>query len=216
MNSELEKIKSKIEKLDKNESIEIFKILLKNQIIYSQNNNGIFIDLNGLNENCIVEIKAFLEFIDENKKHILEIESKMKQNKISLDNKNFDRNFKFEVMICNDYSPFITDLDDNFIEDDEIISIEKISEDILRCGGVDEDLNEIIDEEDEEFEEPELDEDNTSSNFISKKKKTQGLAYRIMKKCKNINAINGDIDEFEKEFNEEQQLKELPLESEYL
>jgi len=169
-----------------------------------------------LNENCIVEIKAFLEFIDENKKHILEIESKMKQNKISLDNKNFDRNFKFEVMICNDYSPFITDLDDNFIEDDEIISIEKISEDILRCGGVDEDLNEIIDEEDEEFEEPELDEDNTSSNLISKKKKTQGLAYRIMKKCKNINAINGDIDEFEKEFNEEQQLKELPLENEYL
>ena len=28
MNSELEKIKSKIEKLDKNESIEIFKIIL--------------------------------------------------------------------------------------------------------------------------------------------------------------------------------------------
>jgi hypothetical protein len=213
MNSELEKIKSKIEKLDKNESIEIFKILLKNQIIYSQNNNGIFIDLNGLNENCIVEIKAFIEFIEENKKHIQEIESKMKQNKISLDNKNFDRNSKFEVMICNDYSPFITDLDDNFIEDEEIISLEKISEDV-RCGGGDEDLNEIIDDDDE-IEEPEIDEDNTSSNLIVKKKKTPGLAYRIMKKCKNINAINGDIDEFEKEFNEEQQLKELPLESEY-
>ncbi len=213
MNSELEKIKSKIEKLDKNESIEIFKIILKNQINYSQNNNGIFIDLNGLNQNSIVEIKAFIEFIDENKKHIQEIERKMKQNKISLDTKNFDRNSKFEVMICNDYSPFITDFDDNFIqEEEEVLSIEKITD--VRCD-VEEDLNELIDE-DEEVEETEFDEDNTSSNLVGKKKKTQGLSYRILKKCKNINAINGDIDEFEKDFIEDQELKELPLEKEYI
>lgn len=214
MNSELEKIKSKIEKLDKNESIEIFKIILKNQINYSQNNNGIFIDLNGLNQNSIVEIKAFIEFIDENKKHIQEIERKMKQNKISLDTKNFDRNSKFEVMICSDYSPFITDFDDNFIqEDEEVLSIEKITD--VRCD-TEEDLNELIDEEDEEADELEIDEDNTSSNLVGKKKKTQGLSYRIMKKCKNINAINGDIDEFEKDFIEDQELKELPLEKEYI
>lgn len=214
MNSELEKIKSKIEKLDKNESIEIFKIILKNQINYSQNNNGIFIDLNGLNQNSIVEIKAFIEFIDENKKHIQEIERKMKQNKISLDTKNFDRNSKFEVMICSDYSPFITDFDDNFIqEEEEVLSIEKITD--VRCDA-DEDLNELIDDEDDENDDLEVDEDNTSSNMIGKKKKTQGLSYRIMKKCKNINAINGDIDEFEKDFIEEQELKELPLEKEYV
>ena len=213
MNSELEKIKSKIEKLDKNESIEIFKIILKNQINYSQNNNGIFIDLNGLNQNSIVEIKAFIEFIDENKKHIQEIERKMKQNKISIDTKNFDRNSKFEVMICNDYSPFITDFDDNFIqEEEEVLSIEKITD--VRCD-VEEDLNELIDEDDE-VEETEFDEDNTSSNLVGKKKKTQGLSYRILKKCKNINAINGDIDEFEKDFIEDQELKELPLEKEYI
>jgi len=214
MNSELEKIKSKIEKLDKNESIEIFKIILKNQINYSQNNNGIFIDLNGLNQNSIVEIKAFIEFIDENKKHIQEIERKMKQNKISLDTKNFDRNSKFEVMICSDYSPFITDFDDNFIqEEEEVLSIEKITD--VRCDA-DEDLNELIDDEDDENDDLEVDEDNTSSNMVGKKKKTQGLSYRIMKKCKNINAINGDIDEFEKDFIEEQELKELPLEKEYV
>jgi hypothetical protein len=86
MTSELQKIKSKIEKLDKNESIEIFKILVKNEITYSQNNNGIFIDLNFLNDNSLIEIKAFLDFIEENKKHINEIETKIKQNKINLDN----------------------------------------------------------------------------------------------------------------------------------
>lgn len=214
MNSELEKIKSKIEKLDKNESIEIFKIILKNQINYSQNNNGIFIDLNGLTQNSIVEIKAFIEFIDENKKHIQEIERKMKQNKISLDTKNFDRNSKFEVMICSDYSPFITDFDDNFIqEEEEVLSIEKITD--SRCD-IEEDLNELIDEEDDDVDELEIDEDNTSSHLVGKKKKTQGLSYRIMKKCKNINAINGDVDEFEKDFIEDQELKELPLEKEYI
>ncbi len=87
-----------------------------------------------MNQNSIVEIKAFIEFIDENKKHIQEIERKMKQNKISLDTKNFDRNSKFEVMICSDYSPFITDFDDNFIqEEEEVLSIEKI----LRINGTD-------------------------------------------------------------------------------
>ena len=44
----------------------------KNEIIYSQNNNGIFIDLSCLNEQCLVEIRAFLDFIEENKKHIQE------------------------------------------------------------------------------------------------------------------------------------------------
>ena len=51
--------------------------MVKNEINYSQNNNGIFIDLNFLNENCLIEIKAFLDFIEENKKHINEIETKI-------------------------------------------------------------------------------------------------------------------------------------------
>jgi len=220
MTSELQKIKSKIEKLDKNESIEIFKIMVKNEINYSQNNNGIFIDLNFLNENSLIEIKAFLDFIEENKKHINEIETKIKQNKINLDNKSYDsrknQSNKYEIIICNDYSPFITDLEDNYIID-EPLSIEKINEceDVPNETNIDEDLNDVIDG-DGDGDIDELDEDDGLSLSINnKKKKIQGLQYRILKKCKNINNINGDIDDLEKEYYFEQELKELLIEKEY-
>ena len=224
MTSELQKIKSKIEKLDKNESIEIFKILVKNEINYSQNNNGIFIDLNFLNENCLIEIKAFLDFIEENKKHINDIETKIKQNKINLDNKSYDsrknQSNKYEIIICNDYSPFITDLEDNYIID-EPLSIEKINEcdDVPNETTIDDDLNDVIDADadaDADGDIDELDEDDgLSASITNKKKKIQGLQYRILKKCKNINNINGDIDDLEKEYYFEQELKELLIEKEY-
>lgn len=225
MSSELQKLKSKIEKLDKNESVEIFKILHKNEIIYSQNNNGIFIDLSCLNEQCLVEIRAFLDFIEENKKHIQEIETKMKQNKINLDNKIFDNrnnsqkqptNNKYEIIICNDYSPFITDLDDNYIEDELPIEKITVSDVVIIDTNNEEDLNEIIDEEAEAEIDDIEEEDCQSVSVNNKKKKNQGLQYRILKKCKNINNITGDIDDFEKDYYFEQELKELILENEYL
>ncbi len=225
MSSELQKLKSKIEKLDKNESVEIFKILHKNEIIYSQNNNGIFIDLSCLNEQCLVEIRAFLDFIEENKKHIQEIETKMKQNKINLDNKIFDNrnnnqkqptNNKYEIIICNDYSPFITDLDDNYIEDELPIEKITVSDVVIIDTNIEEDLNEIIDEEAEAEIDDVEEEDCQSASVNNKKKKVQGLQYRILKKCKNINNITGDIDDFEKDYYFEQELKELILENEYL
>jgi hypothetical protein len=222
MSSEIQKIKNKIEKLDKNESVEIFKIIHKNQINYSQNNNGIFIDLSCLNEQSLIEINAFLDFIEENKKHIYEIETKIKQNKITLDNKFCDnrsnqqkhQSNKYEIILCNDYSPFITEIDDNYIED--IILLENTNNDIIMIEtNTEDDLNDIIDNELEDIEE--IDEEDTLSiSHINKKKKNQGLQSRILKKCKNINAINGDIDEYEKDYNDEQELKELPLENEYL
>lgn len=223
MSSELQKMKNKIEKLDKNESIEIFKIVHKNQINYSQNNNGIFIDLSCLNEQSLIEIHAFLDFIEENKKHIHEIETKIKQNKITLDNKFFDnkpnqqkqQSNKYEIILCNDYSPFITELDDNYIDEENILLDNTTNEIVIIDANIEDDLNEIIDNELDDNEELE-DEDTLSTSYINKKKKNQGLQYRILKKCKNINTINGDIDEYEKEYNDEQELKELVIETEYL
>ena len=223
MSSELQKMKNKIEKLDKNESIEIFKIVHKNQINYSQNNNGIFIDLSCLNEQSLIEIQAFLDFIEENKKHIHEIETKIKQNKITLDNKFFDnkpnqqkqQSNKYEIILCNDYSPFITELDDNYIDEENILLDNTSNEIVIIDAILEDDLNEIIDNELDDNEELD-DEDTLSASYINKKKKNQGLQYRILKKCKNINTINGDIDEYEKEYNDEQELKELVIETEYL
>ena len=63
---ELKILRDSINKLDMCEYIEIFKILIKNGIKYTENNNGIFINMNKLTPVCIKEINDFLKFISKN------------------------------------------------------------------------------------------------------------------------------------------------------
>jgi len=57
-----------IEYLSKVEHIEIFKIIQKNKIKYTQNDNGIFINLSMLDNNMVGEIQNFVNFCIDNKK----------------------------------------------------------------------------------------------------------------------------------------------------
>jgi hypothetical protein len=60
-------IKKEIELLSKEEKIEIFKIIKANNVFYTQNNNGIFLVLNKLDDTIINEIERFLKFLEETK-----------------------------------------------------------------------------------------------------------------------------------------------------
>jgi len=219
-NNDMLKLKNKVEKLNKNQSIEIFKIVYKNGDKYTQNKNGIFLDINSLMEQSINEIRAFIEFTEDKGKHINEIEAKIKENIINVDNNNkfTDRsivtiNNEFQIIICSDYSPFITDLNDNFLDDKITRVDETITTNII---NVEEDLNEIIDEEcDENIDE---DEDTISySQNNQKKKKNAGIKYRILKKCKNLNnfGIDGN-DDYDRDINDDIDTKELLIELEYI
>ena len=208
------KLKSKIEKLNKNQTVEIFKIVYKNGDKFTQNKNGIFLDINTLNEQSINEIRAFIEFTEDKGKHINEIEAKIKENINSIENncKFVDKNInnEFQIVVCTDYSPFITDIDDNFL-DDKIERGEETGATQNVC--LEEDLNEIIDEDELNIEE----EDTISiSQTNSKKKKNTGVVYRILKKCKNINTSNAEIDEYEKDNNNDDDLQELTIELEII
>lgn len=219
--NELIRLKSRIEKCNRTETIEIFKIIHKNGEKYTQNNNGIFLDLNKICEQTQIEVRAFMDFSEENRKHINEIEAKMKENKISIDNNKYaDKNAnmavsneEYKILICSDYSPFITDLNDNTIIDsivDELHSDFQIDKPV-EISNVD-DLNEIIDEDELEILE---DEDEQSvSQTHTKKKKNSGIRFRILKKCKNINSCGGDGDDFEKDIFEDIDIKELSIELE--
>tara|TARA_X000000368_G_scaffold388346_1_gene349790 strand:- start:14713 stop:15048 length:336 start_codon:yes stop_codon:yes gene_type:complete len=77
----LEKLRKIIEKLDIEHHLEIAKIFKNNNIKLTQNNNGIFINLNNIPSNIIEQIYNYLEFIkkqenlisiDESKKETLE------------------------------------------------------------------------------------------------------------------------------------------------
>ena len=74
---DLIKLKSRIEKMEKTEITELFKIIHNNKIKYSKNNNGIFINLENCGEESINEIKLFMDFVEENRKHINNIETQI-------------------------------------------------------------------------------------------------------------------------------------------
>ena len=55
-------IQSNIDKLCQIEIDEIFKILYKNNSTYTQNNNGIFVNLNWIDENILLQIYNYINF----------------------------------------------------------------------------------------------------------------------------------------------------------
>ena len=69
------KLKSRIEKLDKIHQIKILDILIKNQIKYSENRNGIFLNMNHLNSDIIKQINDKLKYINEQEKTLKNIEN---------------------------------------------------------------------------------------------------------------------------------------------
>jgi hypothetical protein len=85
-----------IKKFTKFEQIEIFKILKKNNVKYSENNNGVFINLNILSESILDEIELFINFCI-TKKNCLQAE-KNKREKIAKLIKEEDKNFKNNVI----------------------------------------------------------------------------------------------------------------------
>ncbi len=67
----LKLIRDQITALDKNQQHEIFKIICKNEENrYTENTNGIFINMNKLDNNTIKNIESFLEFSDKIKRYL--------------------------------------------------------------------------------------------------------------------------------------------------
>lgn len=56
-------LKNKIINLSKNDMIEVFKIIKNNNNTYTENKNGIFINMNKLTLNTINEIEKMLQFL---------------------------------------------------------------------------------------------------------------------------------------------------------
>ena len=63
---ELKDLRDKINELENCEHIELLKILIKNDIKYTENSNGIFINMNKLSQKSIDDINNFLNFISNN------------------------------------------------------------------------------------------------------------------------------------------------------
>tara|TARA_B110000967_G_C18553796_1_gene396670 strand:+ start:274 stop:495 length:222 start_codon:yes stop_codon:yes gene_type:complete len=65
--NELKQIRNQIIELEEFQQHEIFKILEKNNIKYTQNNNGLFLNMKLIDESCIAQFKEYLLFINNQK-----------------------------------------------------------------------------------------------------------------------------------------------------
>ena len=71
---DIKKVIDDIEDMTKEHHIEIFKILTSYDIKYTENNNGIFINMSSMNPDCLKKINDYVYFINENNKKLIEFE----------------------------------------------------------------------------------------------------------------------------------------------
>ena len=87
--NKLKYIRDKIEGLDKNNHIDILRLLMKKDIFINENKNGIFINLTDLSNEVIEDIEKYINYINEQNIHFEYIEKQKHQleSKFFKDNK---------------------------------------------------------------------------------------------------------------------------------
>lgn len=97
-------ILKEITKLNKLEHIEIFKILKNNNIIYTENVNGIFVNMKNLDLNTLNDIIKFINYVKNKNIELLEKETILKKtkNKIYGLNNNEINNLESKIQILKE------------------------------------------------------------------------------------------------------------------
>tara|TARA_B110000858_G_scaffold35483_1_gene39782 strand:+ start:4485 stop:4805 length:321 start_codon:yes stop_codon:yes gene_type:complete len=68
-------LKNVVDNLDKIHHLKIFKVLKDNNVIFSENRNGIFTNMNSFDEKTIRDIEITLQYINKQEKHLKDIET---------------------------------------------------------------------------------------------------------------------------------------------
>ena len=82
-------IRDKIENLDKNNHIDILRLLVKNDVFINENKNGVFINLTDLSNDIINDMEKYIEYVSEQKIDLdyIEHQKDVLENKYFKDNK---------------------------------------------------------------------------------------------------------------------------------
>ena len=171
-NDEIKDLKKLINQLHENEHIEIFKIIKSDTDKYTENRNGIFINMSKLNNNTLKKILNFVNFCNENKKSFQYNKDKMETIKNLVSEENNDNlsnqdNESIENIIESDYKVYNVPEKYNYTNKVEI-NLNQIEESLLK-----ESINIIENEKN-----------------IKKKKKYTGVKGRIIKKSRDNTIIN--------------------------
>ena len=72
---ELVTLKTKIEQLSKKQQVEVLKIIMKLDISFSENNNGIFFNLSGLDQKQLLQINNYINYVSDQEEALQEFEN---------------------------------------------------------------------------------------------------------------------------------------------
>tara|TARA_B100001175_G_C19328148_1_gene551094 strand:- start:304 stop:618 length:315 start_codon:yes stop_codon:yes gene_type:complete len=98
-------IKKTIESLNKTRQVEILKIFLKNNVSISENNNGTFINLSFLSEDCLNELREYINYIKDQEASLKTLENvKAEFIKEHFDNNIENHNKETSTVYNNNYA----------------------------------------------------------------------------------------------------------------
>ena len=86
-------IQSNVIKLTSNETLELFKILIENNTNYTQNNNGVFLNLNWLEIDILSKINNYIDFCIKSQNEIIKYEIMQDMLNDSISTKQKEENF---------------------------------------------------------------------------------------------------------------------------
>jgi hypothetical protein len=75
MTTQLKLLKDRIETLNQHHQIQILKIVTQNNVAYTENKNGSFINLTNVDEAVISKIAEYLNYVDEQESQLKEVEN---------------------------------------------------------------------------------------------------------------------------------------------
>ena len=75
MTTQLKLLKDRIETLNQHHQIQILKIVTQNNVAYTENKNGSFINLTNVDESVISKITEYLNYVDEQESQLKEVEN---------------------------------------------------------------------------------------------------------------------------------------------
>lgn len=75
MTTQLKLLKDRIETLNQHHQIQILKIVTQNNVAYTENKNGSFINLTNVDEAVISKITEYLNYVDEQESQLKEVEN---------------------------------------------------------------------------------------------------------------------------------------------
>ena len=187
------KLKKSIEKLEYNQLCQIYNIIAKDTDKISENNNGVFINLKYLNNNTLEKLFNFVDYC--------------KKNKSSTINTNLNKST--EDSICSnelnsmesssDETNNDTNNDTNYFNNTSDILSDEYNLYNLNVGGLDKNSNFIFKNYIDKLSSNNFKEfsETTDKKIVkpsNNRIKLNGVKYRLIKKCREINKLsNSDI-----------------------